>query len=377
MKFNTYLQRSILFFTLSTTLGFYANAEAPLRGFGQVGYTASDSDNNGETDNANQFYNGALDLFISTNISKKVTFLSEVAFEMDSSNSTVTDIERLMAQYTVSPWLKVAAGRFHTALGYWNDNYHHGSWLHASADRPLVYHFEDDNGILPVHAEGIEVRGEGDMGPGQLGYIFNVANGRGAEIDPPQVVNDGDHSKAMNLLVYYSLPNHLRVGAVYYTDNLPGCRYDLLDANQACGFTQTSGAGMKNKGAESIYGIHAVYNPEAYEVLVEYFNMSHDYDTENTTATADADVTAGYVQFAYHMGDLTPYYRYDMIEVPSKKTDAYTGLDGTKVGHTVGARYDLDATNALKLEYYTQNLEHADKTKDTWKSATANWSFTF
>ena len=40
-------------------------------------------------------------------------------------------------------WFKVAAGRFHTALGYWNETYHHGTYLHTSITRPVAVRFED------------------------------------------------------------------------------------------------------------------------------------------------------------------------------------------------------------------------------------------
>ena len=45
----------------------------------------------------------------------------------------------------------VSIGRGHTAMGYWNQTFHHGKWFQTTTDRPAIYRFEDDIGILPVH----------------------------------------------------------------------------------------------------------------------------------------------------------------------------------------------------------------------------------
>ncbi len=373
---------------IALTMASRANAEVPLRGFGQFSYVNSNTDTDGANKaSQNAFSNGGLDLFLSTNISKKVMFLAEVAFEMNSKNETATDIERFTAQYIASPWLKIGAGRFHTALGYWNDNYHHGSWLHATADRPLFYHFEDDNGILPTHSEGLEIRGEGDLGPGQLGYIFNIANGRGGKIDPPQIVNDQDQSKATNLLLYYTLPDYgnLRFGGLYYTDNLPGCTYDSTITNptliDTCSYSGANPTAMRTKGKEKIYGFHLAWAPGALETLVEYFTLDHSYENTNEEA---AKVTGGYAQLAYKLGDWTPYYRYDLITVPEDKLDAYTLQEGSTTGQTAGVRWDIEPTSAIKFEMFMLEKKHkrdtmnaVNTTIDHQSDAKINWSFTF
>lgn len=384
--------RSILFLRVGLLVGLstlavsYASAEVPLRGFGQVGLQNTDTDTGSVKSNTNNFYNGALDLFMATNISKKASFLAEIGYEMTAANQTGIDVERLTVQYIFSPWLKVGAGRFHTALGYWNDNYHHGSWLHVTTDRPLIYHFEDDSGVLPTHSEGLEIRGEGDMGPGQLGYIFNVANGRNAQVDPPQVSNDKNRDKAANLLLFYTLPNlgNLRFGGVYYTDTLPGCTYDSTITNPAlidnCSYTAGASA-LRAKGKEKIYGAHVAWAPDNFETIMEYFVLDHTYDSANTSPTANVDATinGGYLQLSYKIEDWTPYYRYDLVNVPDSKTDAYTNREGSTSGHTVGARWDFDLTSALKFEYYGEEIKHADPAVATEKSTkvSVNWSFTF
>ena len=53
----------------------------------------------------------------------------------------------------------VAVGRYHTAIGYYNNAYHHGKWLQTAAERPHIYDFEDSGGLLPIHNVGVSVSG--------------------------------------------------------------------------------------------------------------------------------------------------------------------------------------------------------------------------
>jgi hypothetical protein len=49
------------------------------------------------------------------------------------------------------PATNVVVGRFHSAIGYSNTAYHHGTWLQTTTGRPLLFQFEDQGGILPIH----------------------------------------------------------------------------------------------------------------------------------------------------------------------------------------------------------------------------------
>ena len=75
----------------------------------------------------------------------------------------VVDVERLQIAYRWSDALRLTAGRGHTALGYWNESYHHGKLLQPTVERPEVLKFEDDGGILPVHFVGLEAARESGL----------------------------------------------------------------------------------------------------------------------------------------------------------------------------------------------------------------------
>ena len=154
-----------------------------IRGFGDVslhGDTAK-----GDT---TSFSLGQLDLFVTSDISEKFKFLSEIVFEggpdnlygvvSGVENSFSVDVERYLLQYSQSDYFNLSAGRFHTAIGYYNTAYHHSTWLQTTTGRPFLYAFEDEGGILPIHLVGVSASGQIPSGGLRLHYVAEVGNGR-------------------------------------------------------------------------------------------------------------------------------------------------------------------------------------------------------
>lgn len=335
-------------------------ATIPVGGFGDIGFKSVDSDTKADE---SSFYIGGIDFYYTTNLDEKTTVLAEIVYEFNDKNEAVLDPERLYIQYNVSPLLKVKAGREHTAFGYWNNAFHHGTWLAASTNRPLMYRFEDDGGILPVHNIGVELSGSTKAGEGELSYALSLGNGRGKHADPPQNVNDASHSLSTGLNLFYTI-NDLRVGVSYYQDKLP-----LRDKDQDGNAVATPYA----MGDEKITGAHVVYtHSSGLELLAEHTQIKHSYDTKSIAGYGDeATITAGYAQISYQTGKWTPYYRADQIKADTVK-DQYLEIDKDKTASTVGVRYDLTNFSALKLESSTEK----DGTDET-KIANFNWSFTW
>ena len=382
---------------LSLVIGTTVRADVPMRGFTDFGYVYDRNSNN------NSFQIHDVDLFVSGNVDKKVSYVAEINFQPAFDGVSV-DLERSYAQYFVNPWFKVAVGRFHTALGYWNDTYHHGAYLYTPATRPLMERFEDSGGLLPMHNTGIEIRGNGPMGSGNFGYIFNIGNGRGPVKDPPTFFNSYSKSKSVSGVAYYEMPSGLRVGGNFWRSDLPGgCNLngDSSQNTAACGPT----------GAEWIYGAHVVLNTPEIEWITEYEIMLHHYfagsiqppGTTNAGApfnngvdglgSKDTTIHLLYSQFGYHVNEKwTPYVRYE-LDSPSAY-DAYLnaspgyvgqGLPATMRQFVVGARYELSPGSALKFEatymssgapiYLANTPNPSDKMTDY--QGNINWSFAF
>ncbi len=332
-----------------------ANDGVPLRGFADVSLVhrvADDSDS---------FQIHDIDFFLAKPLDKKINFLIELNFQPGYAGVGV-DAERAYVQYVVDNWLKVAVGRYHTALGYWNETFHHGSYLQTSATRPVMGRFEDTGGLLPAHQTGIELRGNGPVGGGNLGYIFDIGNGRPPVKDPPAFYYNYNKTKSFNGLIYYEFVNGLRFGANFYVSDLPG------------GFTKDGGGNSTStsgpKGKEVIGGAHLVYNSPDVEWFTEYEHMTHTYVAGTHTITTNLDGTTNdlglapttnldllYSQFGYHLGKFTPYARFELDS--TSDVDAYLnaqpdsgspGLLATTRNYVVGTRYEFTPASALKFE---------------------------
>ena len=126
-----------------------------LRGYGDVGWNASDLKGS-----KNSFALGQFNLFITSHLTDKVSFLSETVVEADQrTNEFGVDVERLELIYAVNDHLNLQFGRFHTAIGYYNTAYHHSAFMQTALGRPFLFAFEDGGGILPVHSVGMSATG--------------------------------------------------------------------------------------------------------------------------------------------------------------------------------------------------------------------------
>jgi hypothetical protein len=325
--------------------------ELQIRGFGHVQYDVKESHVGNLNRFTNNFKNGGVDLFITSQISRRLSFLNETLFEFGNNGANVLDVERVMLKYAYADWLNIGAGRGHTALGYWNQRFHHGTWLYTTVDRPEMYAFEDDGGILPVHFVGLEFSGYIPLSLGDLNFIANVANGRGRITDEVQLTEDDNNSKMISLMVTFepsSLPG-LGFGGNIVNDLIPR---DVANARP-------------DDIEELILGTQIFYNDDQIEWIGELQFIQHD--GTNTTKH-----TGGYMQFAYSFGKIKPYYRYDFLSINA--SDSFfndAGAENTSL-NTIGVRYDWLPYSAFKLEF-----RNSDKDSIVSNEGTLQASFAF
>ena len=190
-----------------------------LRGFGDIDYHLADR---GADKNA--FRLGQLDLFITSRLAEDVSVLDENVIEANEENEFGFEIERLLLQWTPRDYFNVAVGRYHTAIGYYNNAYHHGKWLQTAVGRPVIFNFEDEGGLLPIHNVGISVSGAIPSGQLGLHYIAEIGNGRNYTPgqEAVQNVSDNNSFKALNLAIF-ARPDRFpgfQVGASVYFDEV-------------------------------------------------------------------------------------------------------------------------------------------------------------
>jgi hypothetical protein len=309
-----------------------------IRGFGDVGLYGGNQ--RGQT---TSFSMGEMNLFITSNISDKFKFLSELVFESASTdrglnagqaNVFKAEPERLLLEYSYNDHLNLAIGRYHSAIGYYNTAYHHSAWLQTTTSRPFLFAFEDEGGILPVHNVGVSASGAIPSGSLGLHYVAEVGNGRASRTelsDAVQSVVDENNHKSVNLALFLRPDNiqGLQVGFSAY--------HDMLYPSNL------------TKIGENIFDAYAVLSRSNFEWLNEGLvirhsiqGVSHAYDTPGF-----------YTQISERFGWMRPYLRYQYVNATSSEP-VFPDV-GLRTGPSVGIRYDASESVAVKLQYdYTE-----------------------
>ncbi|MFZ5468092.1 MAG: hypothetical protein ACOZIN_01535 [Myxococcota bacterium] len=315
---------------LALSYPFRAEAAIDARIFGHVDF-GLERDDAGNVRYA--FQVPELDLFATAN-GGRWSFLGEIDLEYLDTTLTV-DLERVEVGYQFFDAFRVRAGRFHTALGYYNDAYHHGDFFLVSTDRPLALQFEDEGGLFPSHAVGLHFDGRVGLGTaGKLRYDAELANGRGMRPDEVTNVLDPNRAKAFNLRLRFepAWPAGLLVGGQLYRDDI---RLEEPESRQL---------------VEWIGGGHLAYLEAPLHFIAELAVIHHRDDA----AAATFQTLTGSVEAAYLVwGGLRPYLRYERVSAPASPDPFFASGRLARLGsfHAVTLGLNWSGENvALKLE---------------------------
>ncbi len=307
-----------------------------IRGFGDVSL-------HGDTQKGDttSFSLGQLDLFVTSDVSEKFKFLSEIVFEAGandfygaisgSENTFGVDIERYLLQYSHNDYFNLSAGRGHTAIGYYNTAYHHSTWLQTTTGRPFLFDFEDRGGILPIHTVGVSASGLVPSGRLGLHYVAEVGNGRESRTplveEPVQNEVDDQNHKAFNLAVFArpeSVPG-LQTGFSVYRDLLAPVNAPRI--------------------GETILAAHAVLIRPKYEWLNEAL-----LDHHAPAGSSKVFNTPGfYTQVSRQFGVYRPYFRYQYVNAANNEP-VFPDV-ALRHGPSLGLRFDASESVALKFQY--------------------------
>ena len=307
-----------------------------IRGFGDINFHGDSF--KGDT---TSFTLGQLNLFVTSDISEKFKFLSEIVFEggpdniygvfRGENNAFAVDVERYLLQYSYNDYFNVSVGRFHTAIGYYNTAYHHSTWFQTATGRPFLFQFEDRGGILPIHTVGASVSGLIPSGALGLHYVAEVGNGRASRAplveEPVQNVIDDQNHKAFNLALF-ARPEAIRglqAGFSVYRDLL-------------------APVGSPRIG-ETILAAHAIYIRPNFEWLNEAMVVRHA-----PLGQSHVFQTPGfYTQISKRFGAYRPYFRYQYVNAAANEP-IFPDV-GRQQGPSAGIRFDASESVALKLQY--------------------------
>ena len=216
------------------------------------GHIGCDFDNIGKS-NDSYFSIGEQDFFVTSDISKTVSFLGETVVKYSPTSSTKysPSIERASIKFDYYGNHSIIIGKIHTPVNTWNDEYHHGRIFSPTIERPLSF-----SGIVPMHTLGIDIRGQ-YLGTLNFGYDIVVGNGLGASD-----IHESGEGKAIMIGAHIRPSENSRIGVSYYSDYIPQNSNELMIGMN----------GSKYKGA---------INYEIYSF--SYKNFSKKYQIINET----------------------------------------------------------------------------------------------
>ena len=263
------------------------------------------------------------DLFITSQLNDRFSFLGESVFKFELSSPTDfnVSIERLIIKYNYYGNNNIVIGKVHTPLNYWNDTYHHGRVLFPTIGRPLLF----DADIIPLHTTGVNFQGH-DFGDVKFGYDFMIGNGLGSS-----PVADNDKYKSVTAAVHIKPVDNLRIGASYYNDVI------------------SKDATVEDKQ------INWKVNQQLVSGSVAYFGKKFELLAESTMAFDHTDTTgtkhtvASYIYSGFKITPkIIPYIRVDNLHY--QEGEIYFTKDNT-TAFVAGMRYQINYLAVVKLEY--------------------------
>jgi hypothetical protein len=292
------------------------------------------------------FRDDHIDIFASNPIDPKTRALFEVEFR---SSQNQFEAQRYWIVRDVNDWLEVGGGRFHSPIGYWSRQYHHGKLMQPTVTRPFILGYEGSaSSFIPMHIVGFMAkveRGDGFLYEAWLANsnaINTVATGTKTLTIYDRV--DQSDRKSLFARVAYDSP-----GVPFK----PGVSFMMNDVLEAA---STGGLGARGDTLvrQTLVGTDARYERGKLDLLAELYMLRNDAQAgvgDGGTHWADA----WFGQVTYHLSERwSATYRFEKLNFAAQ--DAYfTTLLGRDPSvdqkrNVYAIRYNFSDSNALKLE---------------------------
>ena len=294
-------------------------------------------------DNKVSFGFGEQDLFITSELSDRFSFLGESVFKFTPSTPTKfsVSIERVIVKYNFAGNHNLLIGKHHTPINYWNDTYHHGRVFFPTIFRPLMFEYD----IIPLHTTGVDLQGQ-NLGDAKFGYDLMIGNGLGSED-----VLDNDKRKSVTAAVHIKPAEGLRIGFSWYNDEM------------SAGSTTHEGKLINWDVRQNLFSPSIAYFGDKVEVLAE-----STIGTNHTDTTGTKQTFTGYIYAGYKIKErIVPYVRFDRLHFQEGEILFNKNNTTSIVG---GIRYNINYLTVVKLEYqYEQTELEGDTNKLTFQIA--------
>ncbi len=296
----------------------------------------------------------AINLFYARDLAR-LRLLGEVYLSEDEA-----EIERLQLGWRFTPEHTLWAGRFHSPLGHWNLQYHHGAYVQTSITRPGIHEFEDLGGLLPTHVTGLLL--EGPLTGTANQWFFTTAIGAGPTLDsgklePFDILSWGSNRSGVSAVA--------RLVFSPRGDDGPGI-------GAFAGYTRIPEHDEPTlKTMQTIAGLFADWKHGSTHLISEFVWASNRVDS--TAGQNRGSFTNAYLQIEQGWRpDWTVYARLEGTS--GEALDPYLANFPAFVTERalVGLRYDFGRGQALKLELGDTHLQNQE-----YRQYVLQWSASF
>ncbi len=293
------------------------------------GFENVDASVTSDTTTRNHFALGQFDLFITSQITDKVSFLSETVF-LYYNNGFKIGIERAIINYHFKDYFNLSVGKLYSPLGYWNNAFHHGLVLQPTITRPKIVSEGTSGGGLPLEDLGAQLNGDGIT---KINFGYNLMIGNGIASTP---TNDFNESKSMCLNLHAEPIENLKFYISGYADNIPKGTTTIQ------GVKTTQNINLQILNASIAYRDGKL----PIELIGEFYNLRTMEPDSNNSASSN-----GYfLYFSYKIRkiNLIPYVYYDRLLLD---TNDPLFFKNNIASIAFGLRYVIHPLSAIKLEY--------------------------
>lgn len=311
-----------------------------LRAFGQATLSTSDMKDRPT------YGVGNFTLLLNSKLSDKFSALAEIALDEDNYGGTgfETVLERAVLQYNHNDYLKISAGRYFSAIGYYNTAFYNADWAQTTMRRPIIAAFQDDGGLAPMQRNGVSVTGRIPSGGVGLHYVAEVGGG---DSKRPGMLRQGEEMliearTGFNVALYArprAVPG-LQVGGSFFHDTeIPN-----------------NGASEPQVVRQNIYSAYVVYNNRNWEFLNEGYLLR-----QHLQGYWSFNIPAFYTQISRRLtSSMRPYFRFTYLNSPIGNP-MMPEIFGHQTGIETGVRYNFSEWVGMKFEYDRVHMEAIHK----------------
>ena len=276
-------------------------------------------------------------------------------------------LERFQVGWLPTPSTTLWLGRFHNPLGYWNSEFHHGSYLTTTISRPGIIAFEEHGGgVLPMHLSGLLLEGTTDT---PMSYSLGVGIGPTLGmigLTPVDILHPTAQHGRFSLsgkLNYRPQPDKMSEFGIFASHSRIPTENNfmpMLMGSTITGITQ------------SLTGAEFNLELNSLRLIGELYIVNNRVET--SAATTRHTFTSGYVQGEYSIGrKWTLFSRLE--DTANASNDPYLDLtpEFIKSRTLAGTRYALGRNRALKLEL--SRIKHQDTSRS--RQVAIEWSAVF